>query len=157
MRRLICAGAFGLAASVSASAQTAPQQTSSVPTRKASVVTAAPALLPYFNNGPVFGLAGTDAEDFGSRTQVSGDWGGLRTDLARHGLFFDLYSTSAYQNVASGGSQPATPPYKTTSCRITPAIRLIPSYQHIWNPTTAKVAKNERGADVFLLRSSVAW
>jgi porin len=40
---------------------------------------------------------------------------------------------------------------------ITPAIRIIPSYQHIWNPTTAKVAKNERGADVFLLRSSVAW
>ncbi len=40
---------------------------------------------------------------------------------------------------------------------ITPAIRLIPSYQHVWNPTTAKVAKNERGADVFLLRSSVAW
>jgi porin len=40
---------------------------------------------------------------------------------------------------------------------ITPAIRLIPSYQHIWNPTTAKVAKNERGADVFLLRSSLTW
>src|SRR6185503_3844962 len=40
---------------------------------------------------------------------------------------------------------------------ITPAIRLIPSYQHIWNPTTAAVAKNERGADVFLLRSSVTW
>jgi porin len=40
---------------------------------------------------------------------------------------------------------------------ITPAIRLIPSYQHIWNPMTATVAKNERGADVFLLRSSVAW
>jgi porin len=40
---------------------------------------------------------------------------------------------------------------------ITPAIRLIPSYQHIWNPTTAKVAKNERSADVFLLRSSVTW
>ena len=40
---------------------------------------------------------------------------------------------------------------------ITPAIRLIPSYQHIWNPTTAQVAKNERGADVFLLRSSVTW
>ena len=40
---------------------------------------------------------------------------------------------------------------------ITPAIRLIPSYQHIWNPTIARVAKNERGADVFLLRSSVTW
>jgi porin len=34
---------------------------------------------------------------------LTGDWGGRRTDLARHGWFFDLYSTSAYQNVASGG------------------------------------------------------
>jgi len=74
-----------------------------VPTKKASVANLAPYLLPYFNNGPVFGLAGTDSRDFRYRTQLSGDWGGLRTDLARHGLFFDLYSTSAYQDVASGG------------------------------------------------------
>jgi len=40
---------------------------------------------------------------------------------------------------------------------ITPAIRLIPSYQHIWNPMTARVAKNERGADVFIFRSSLTW
>jgi porin len=40
---------------------------------------------------------------------------------------------------------------------ITPAIRLIPSYQHIWNPMTAGVAKNEHGADVFLLRWSLTW
>jgi hypothetical protein len=40
---------------------------------------------------------------------------------------------------------------------ITPAMRLIPSYQHIWNPTTARVVKNERGADVFLLRSTLTW
>ncbi len=74
-----------------------------VPTKKASVANLAPYLLPYFNNGPVFGLAGTDSRDFRYRTQLSGDWGGLRTDLARHGFFFDLYSTSAYQDVASGG------------------------------------------------------
>jgi porin len=76
---------------------------SSVATKKASVASLAPALLPYFNNGPVFGLAGTEVGDFRHRTQLSGDWGGIRTDLARHGFFFDLYSTSAYQNVASGG------------------------------------------------------
>jgi len=75
----------------------------SVPTKKASVANLAPALLPYFNNGPVFGLPGTEAGDFRHGTQLSGDWGGIRTDLARHGFFFDLYSTSAYQNVASGG------------------------------------------------------
>jgi len=74
-----------------------------VSTEKASVANVAPALLPYFNNGPVFGLPGTEGGGFRGRTQLSGDWGGRRTDLARHGLFFDLYSTSAYQNVASGG------------------------------------------------------
>ena len=40
---------------------------------------------------------------------------------------------------------------------ITPAIRLIPSYQHIWNPMTAGVANNEHHADVFLLRTSLTW
>src|SRR3984893_17621997 len=74
-----------------------------VPTKKASIANLAPFFLPYLNNGPVFGMPGTDTGDFRDRTQLSGDWGGLRTDLARHGLFFDLYSTSAYQDVASGG------------------------------------------------------
>jgi len=74
-----------------------------VPTERASLANLAPFFLPYLNNGPVFGMPGTDAGDFRDRTQLSGDWAGLRTDLARHGLFFDLYSTSAYQDVASGG------------------------------------------------------
>src|ERR1700732_3922663 len=74
-----------------------------VPTKKASIANLAPFFLPYLNNGPVFGMPGTDAGDFRDRTQLSGDWGGLRTDLARHGFFFDLYSTSAYQDVASDG------------------------------------------------------
>ena len=38
---------------------------------------------------------------------------------------------------------------------ITPAIRVIPSCQHIWNPLTAGVMKNERGADVFPVRLSL--
>ena len=74
-----------------------------VPTEKASLTNLAPVLLPHFNNGPVFGVSGTDVDDFWRRTQLSGDWGGTRIYLARHGLFFDLYSTSAYQDVASGG------------------------------------------------------
>jgi porin len=74
-----------------------------VPTKKASIANLAPQFLPFLNNGPVFGMPGTDAGDFRHRTQLSGDWGGLRTDLARHGFFFDLYTTSAYQDVASGG------------------------------------------------------
>ncbi len=40
---------------------------------------------------------------------------------------------------------------------ITPAIRVIPSYQHIWNPLTAAVVKSESGADVFLVRLSLTW
>jgi porin len=74
-----------------------------VPTRRASIANLAPAFLLFLNNGPVFGLPGTDAGDFLHRTQLSGDWGGVRTDLVRHGFFFDLYSTSACQDVASGG------------------------------------------------------
>src|SRR5215469_10110304 len=74
-----------------------------VPTEKVTFANLAPVLLRYFNYGPVFGIPGTDAGDFWHRTQLSGDWGGARTDLARNGLLFDLYSTSAYQDVASGG------------------------------------------------------
>jgi porin len=91
------------AQSPSASGATAADSWGSVPTEKASVANVAPAFLPFFNNGPVFGLPGTEVRDFRPRTQLSGDWGGLRTDLTRHGVFFDLYSTTAYQNVASGG------------------------------------------------------
>src|SRR5215469_4134502 len=68
-----------------------------VPTGKLSLANVAPGLLPFFNNGPVFGLPGTVVGDFWKRTELTGDWGGARTDLARHGVFVDLYSTSAYQ------------------------------------------------------------
>jgi hypothetical protein len=62
----------------------------------------APGLLPFFNNGPVFGIPGTVTGDIWNRTQLTGDWGGARTDLARHGVFIDVYSTSDHQNVTSG-------------------------------------------------------
>src|SRR5689334_11109580 len=74
-----------------------------VPTKKASLVNVAPLLLPYFNNGPVFGLSGTAVGDLWHRTQLSGDWGGVRTNLVRHGFFLDLYSISAYQDTTAGG------------------------------------------------------
>src|SRR2546430_4613446 len=74
-----------------------------VQTDKASVANLSPVLLPFFNNGPVFGLPGTVVDDFWQNTQLTGDWGGFRTSLAEHGIFFDLYSTSAYQDVDSGG------------------------------------------------------
>ena len=74
-----------------------------VPSPKLSVANIAPGLLPFFNNGPVFGLPGTVTGDFANRTQVNGDWGGVRTEFAKHGWFFDVYTTSAYQDVTSGG------------------------------------------------------
>src|SRR5256885_15572834 len=76
-----------------------------VQTDKASIANLSPVLFPFFNNGPVFGLPGTVVGDFWQNTQLTGDWGGFRTNLAAHGIFFDLYSTSSYQDVASGGSQ----------------------------------------------------
>ena len=75
----------------------------STPSAKKSLVDLAPGLLTFFNNGPVFGIPGTELGSIWERTQLTGDWGGLRTDLARHGLFFDLYTTSAYQDLTSGG------------------------------------------------------
>jgi porin len=78
-----------------------------VPTDKLSLANAAPVLLPFFNNGPVFGLPGTVADaGFWNNTQLSGDWGGRRTELARNGYFFDVYTTSAYQDLMSGGLDP---------------------------------------------------
>jgi hypothetical protein len=40
---------------------------------------------------------------------------------------------------------------------ITPAIRFIPSYQHIWFPLAAQVAANQNSADVFLARVNLAF
>jgi hypothetical protein len=74
-----------------------------VPTDKISLLNLAPVVAPYLNNGPVFGLPGTNVDGFWDRTQLTGDWGGARTALARHGLFIDTYTTSVYQNILSGG------------------------------------------------------
>jgi len=40
---------------------------------------------------------------------------------------------------------------------ITPAIRFMPSYQHIWDPIAARVSKHENWADLFLSRMTVAF
>jgi porin len=40
---------------------------------------------------------------------------------------------------------------------ITPAVRLIPGYQHIWNPLTAEVVARQSSADLFLLRLTLGW
>jgi porin len=40
---------------------------------------------------------------------------------------------------------------------VTPAIRKIPSYQHIWHPLATQAAKGQDNADLFLTRLTVAW
>lgn len=77
-----------------------------VPAEHLSLTNGAPVLLPFFNNGPVFGLPGTVVGGFWDNTQLTGDWGGRRTELARKGFFFDVYTTSAYQDLMSGGLDP---------------------------------------------------
>ena len=79
-----------------------------VPTEFTSVANTVPGLLPYVNNAPVFGLPGTVVGGIGERTQLTGDWGGLRTDLAERGWFFDLYTTGVSQQVTSGGVRTLT-------------------------------------------------
>ena len=103
MSRLVFAVFAALAAPADAAGDAAADLFAHAQAKKASVADSSPALLPYFNNGPVFGLPGTDAGDFWHRTQLTGDWGGARTPLAQHGMFVDLYSTGAWQDVASGG------------------------------------------------------
>jgi porin len=40
---------------------------------------------------------------------------------------------------------------------VTPAIRVIPSYQHIWQPFFAQVETRQSEADIFLTRVTAAW
>jgi len=42
--------------------------------------------------------------DFRSRSYLTGDWGGLRSKLADHGVQFDFNVTQIYQGVTSGGT-----------------------------------------------------
>src|SRR5262245_38380870 len=77
--------------------------TNTVSTSLLSIVDTAPYLLPFFNNGSVFGLPGTREGGFWHRTQLIGDPNCKRTDLTRRGVFIDLYSTGAYERVTSGG------------------------------------------------------
>jgi porin len=44
------------------------------------------------------------ANDFWTRDKLSGDWGGLRTKMADHGVEMDFRLTQFYQGVTNGGS-----------------------------------------------------
>jgi porin len=92
--------------------------TNTVSTSLLSVVDTAPYILPFFNNGPVFGLPGTIEGDFWHRTQLIGDPNCKRTELTSRGVFIDLYSTSAYERVTSGGLKTGNSYFQNTQLSI---------------------------------------
>src|SRR6516162_1358262 len=55
---------------------------------------------PSFTIYPVPNYGG----DFGSRSYLTGDWGGLRSRLADRGIQFEFNITQIFQGVASGGT-----------------------------------------------------
>jgi carbohydrate-selective porin OprB len=61
------------------------------------------ALLSTLNGSPfVFGTLTTVVQDFSTNTQLTGNWGGARNALPQNGVFFDIYSTTTPQGIASG-------------------------------------------------------
>jgi porin len=152
----------------------APAPWGPVPTKQVSIVNVAPVLLPYFNNGPVFGVPGTVTGDFWSRTQVTGDWGGCAHQPRKYGRIprcVHCFGVGYYYNVVSNDFKSAITNLTLGQSSanneqgfevfydfaITPAIRLIPGYQHIWNPVAAQVSTGTTHADIFLTRLTVAW
>lgn len=55
-----------------------------------------------------FGAPTTVVENFGSNTQLTADWGGARSKAAEDGVFFQIYSTTITQGIASGGKDGAS-------------------------------------------------
>ncbi|MGK7910430.1 MAG: carbohydrate porin [Synechococcus sp.] len=66
------------------------------------IAPATPLLLRH--NQFVFGTPTTSAGDITSRTQITGDWNGVRQQAVDRGVFFDVYSTTIFQgSFASDG------------------------------------------------------
>jgi carbohydrate-selective porin OprB len=86
-------------------AESAPDDFGPVDTKFISLANVAPGVFSWFNDGAVFGLPGTRVGSITERTHLTNDWGGLRTEWARNGVFLNLYNTTAYQQM-SGGLDP---------------------------------------------------
>ena len=67
-----------------------------------SIANVAPGAFTFFNDGRVYGLPGTVLGGIDERTHLTGDWGGLRTEMACKGVFINLYTTTAYQHIWGG-------------------------------------------------------
>jgi len=84
------------------SAGSAPDDFGPVDTKYISLANVAPSVFAWFNDGAVFGLPGTRVGGITERTQLTNDWGGLRTKLSRKGVFLNVYNTTAYQQLTGG-------------------------------------------------------
>ena len=113
-------------------------------------------------------------EIFGVVRQVTGDWGGCAHQPRKYGRIprcVQCFGVGYYYNVVSNDFKNAITNLTLGQSSanneqgfevfydfaITPAIRLIPGYQHIWNPVAAQVSTGTTHADIFLTRLTVAW
>ena len=62
-----------------------------------------PVLAFFCCTAPAFAADSNYSGDFLKRSTLTGDWGGVRNDLARKGVTFDLNLTQVEQGVADGG------------------------------------------------------
>ncbi|HKD72861.1 MAG TPA: carbohydrate porin [Candidatus Acidoferrum sp.] len=92
-----CAAAMLIAVFALARVCTAQDETQ---TPREAVEERPPGKAPTFTIYPVPRYGG----DFGSRSYLTGDWGGLRSKLADRGVQFDFNITQIFQGVASGGT-----------------------------------------------------
>jgi porin len=107
------------------------------------------------NNGPVFGIPGTQVGSVWESTQLTGDWNGLRTDLARQGFFFDVYTTSGYQDVTSGGLKTGSAFFENTQI----SMNIDTARAGLWSGGiihfTAQARSGDTPEDTFTVGASV--
>jgi carbohydrate-selective porin OprB len=81
-----------------------------------SLIGLQPAIQYSFRRYPTFyGDPNTVAGDLGDRTQLSGNWGGLRDQAVDHGIYFDVGVTQFLQGVVDGGKHDDTGRYNGTA------------------------------------------
>src|SRR5262249_39241748 len=73
------------------------------------------------------------------------------------GISSDLKNTIAQLTAGRAAAKNETGTEVFYDFAVTPAVRLITTYQHIWNPLTAEVVARQSHANVFLLRLTLTF
>jgi len=82
---------------------------------------------------------------FLERSTLTGDWGGLRNELAAHGLTIDLEGIYTFQGVASGGTRSGDTTGNLFNGDL--AITLDTQKAGLWPGGLLKVRLDGRGSD----------